>query len=136
KPSINAVGSMTLFLVGISVVVLIGIFPELRPLYKVVANGEVDTDQVGMGMAIMIVMIAVAGLTMLLFKASPEATLKGSIMRSGITAIIFIFGISWLGSSFFEGNKSLIVNGISGVVQHYPLAFAGGMFLLSTMLFS
>ena len=136
KPSINAVGSMTLFLVGISVVVLIGIFPKLRPLYEVVENGEVDTDQVGMGMAIMIVMIAVAGLTMLLFKASPEATLKGSIMRSGITAIISILGISWLGSSFFEGNKSHIVTGISGVVQHYPLAFAGGMFLLSTMLFS
>ena len=136
KPSINAVGSMTLFLVGISVVVLIGIFPKLRPLYEVVANGEVDTDQVEMGMAIMIVMIAVAGLTMLLFKASPEATLKGSIMRSGLTAIISILGISWLGSSFFEGNKSFIVSGISGVVQHYPLAFAGGMFLLSTMLFS
>jgi anaerobic C4-dicarboxylate transporter-like protein len=136
KPSISAVGSMTLFLVGLSVVVLIGIFPELRPLYEVVENGEVDTDQVGMGMAIMIVMIAVAGLTMLLFKASPEATLKGSIMRSGITAIISILGISWLGSSFFEGNKSHIVTGISAVVQHYPLAFAGGMFLLSTMLFS
>jgi anaerobic C4-dicarboxylate transporter len=89
-----------------------------------------------MGMAIMIVMIAVAGLTMILFKASPEATLKGTIMRSGLTAIISILGVSWLGSSFFEGNRNYIVAHVSSLVQLYPLAFAAGMFLLSTLLFS
>jgi anaerobic C4-dicarboxylate transporter DcuA len=57
-------------------------------------------------------------------------------MRSGLTAIISILGISWLGSSFFEGNRTAIVSSISSAVQVYPLAFAGGMFLLSTMLFS
>jgi anaerobic C4-dicarboxylate transporter DcuA len=89
-----------------------------------------------MGMAIMIVMIAIAGLIMVVFKASPEAALKGTIMRSGITAIICILGISWLGSSFFEGNRSFIVGGISSLLQAYPWTFAVGMFVLSTMLFS
>ena len=134
--SVNARGSTMLFLVGIIAVVLIGMFPNLRPAYEVVTNGTVDTDQVSMGMAIMIVMIAVAGLTMIFFKASPQETLNGTMMRSGITAIISILGISWLGSSFFEGNKSVIVNGISNIVQHYPLAFALGVFILSAMLLS
>jgi len=125
-----------LFLVGIVAVVLIGIFPGLRPTYQIVTDGGVDTDQVSMGLAIMIVMIAVAGLTMILFRASPEATLKGTIMRSGLTAIISILGISWLGASFFEGNRLEIVNGISSLVKLYPIAFAAGMFVLSTMLFS
>ena len=129
----RARGSMLLFLVGIIAVVLIGIFPNLRPAYEV-AGG--DTDQVNMGMAIMIVMIAIAGLIMIVFKASPEAALKGTIMRSGITAIICILGISWLGSSFFEGNRGYIVGGIESVVQVYPWTFAIGMFVLSTMLFS
>jgi anaerobic C4-dicarboxylate transporter DcuA len=84
----------------------------------------------------MIVMIAIAGLIMVVFKASPEAALKGTIMRSGITAIICILGISWLGSSFFEGNRSFIVGGISSLLQAYPWTFAVGMFVLSTMLFS
>jgi anaerobic C4-dicarboxylate transporter DcuA len=132
----KARGSMLLFLAGIVTVVLIGIFPALRPTYEVVGDGGVDTDQVSMGLAIMIVMIAVAGLTMVVFRASPEATLKGTIMRSGLTAIISIMGVSWLGSSFFEGNRFLIVSGISTLVKVYPLAFAAGMFLLSTMLFS
>jgi anaerobic C4-dicarboxylate transporter-like protein len=132
----NARGSMFLFLAGILAVVLIGIFPGLRPTYQVVGDGGVDTDQVSMGLAIMIIMIAVAGLTMILFRASPEATLKGTIMRSGLTAIISILGISWLGSSFFEGNRLAIVGTISNLVEVYPFAFAIGMFVLSTMLFS
>jgi anaerobic C4-dicarboxylate transporter DcuA len=132
----QARGSMLLFLAGIILVVLIGIFPQLRPVYEVNNTGFTDTDQVSMGTAIMIVMIAVAGLTMILFKASPEATLKGTIMRSGLTAIISILGVSWLGSSFFEGNKDYVVAQISDLVQLYPIAFAGGMFLLSTLLFS
>jgi len=136
KNLFRARGSMILFLLGIVAVVLIGIFPNLRPVYEVVTNGVPDTDQVNMGMAIMIVMLAIAGLIMILFKASPETALKGTIMRSGITAIICILGISWLGSSFFEGNRTYIVGGIENLLQVYPSTFAVGLFLLSTMLFS
>lgn len=133
----RARGSMMFFLLGIVLVVLIGIFPNLRPAYEVITEGVVtDTDQVSMGMAIMIVMIAIAGLIMVVFKASPEAALKGTIMRSGVTAIICILGISWLGSSFFEGNRTFIVGGIASVLEVYPWTFAIGMFVLSTMLFS
>jgi anaerobic C4-dicarboxylate transporter DcuA len=85
-----------------------------------------------MGMAIMIIMIAIAGLAMIVFKASPEATLKGSIMKSGVVALISILGVSWLGSSFFEGNRAFIVSGIAGMVR----SFAAGLFILSTLLFS
>ena len=87
---VNARGSMLLFLTGIVIVVLIGIFPNLRPFYEVANGSTTDFEQVNMGMAIMIVMIALAGLIMIFFKASPEATLKGTIMRSGLTAIISI----------------------------------------------
>jgi anaerobic C4-dicarboxylate transporter DcuA len=136
KELFNARGSTLLFLSGIIVVVLVGIFPNLRPVYEVVGSGAMETDQVSMGMAIMIIMLAIAGLTMILFKASPEATLKGTIMRSGMTAIISIIGVSWLGSSFFEGNRTFIVSGISDLIQLYPSAFAAGLFILSAMLFS
>jgi anaerobic C4-dicarboxylate transporter DcuA len=128
--------SAVLFLIGLVFVVLIGIFPEMRPAYEVVKDGFVDTDQVSMGNAIMIIMIAVAGLIMVFLRASPEQTINGTIMRSGLTAIISILGISWLGSSFFEGNRDSIVATISGIVQVYPAAFAIGMFILSFMLFS
>ena len=136
KELFNARGSMLLFLSGIVIVVLIGIFPSLRPVYQTIVAGVADTDQVSMGMAIMIVMIAIAGMTMIFFKASPDATIKGAIMRSGIVAMISIIGVSWLGSSFFEGNRTVIVDGVASLIRLYPWTFAIGLFVLSTMLFS
>jgi len=136
KELFNARGSTLLFLAGIAIVVLIGMFPRLRPVYETIEAGATQPDQVGMGMAIMIVMIAIAGLTMIVFKASPEAALKGTIMKSGVVAIISIIGVSWLGSSFFEGNRTFIVNGISHLIRLYPWAFAAGLLILSALLFS
>ena len=132
----NARGSTILFLAGIALVVLIGMFPQLRPTYTVVTDGGVDTDQVNMGLAIMIVMLTIAGLITIFFKASSEAMLKGSIMRSGVAAVISILGVAWLGSSFFEGNRGPIVAGISALVGDHPWAFGAGLFILSALLFS
>jgi len=135
KALYNARGSTVLFLAGMLAVVLIGVFPQLRPMYDAAGDGF-ETDQVGMGTAIMIVMIAISGLTMMCFGASPQAAVRGAVMRNGITAIISIIGVSWLGSSFFEGNRMAIVAGMSSLVQVHPWTFAIGLFVLSSLLFS
>ena len=124
------------FLAAIVVVVGIGLFPDLRPMYEKLVEGVTETGQVEMGRAIMIIMLAAAGLIMIFFKASPEAAVKGSIMKGGLVALISILGVSWLGSSFFEGNQSAIVGGISAAIKSYPWVFALGMFVLSVLLFS
>jgi anaerobic C4-dicarboxylate transporter DcuA len=84
----------------------------------------------------MVVMLAAAGINMLLFRASPVTTVKGSIMSAGMVALISIAGLGWLGSSFFEGNRHLIIGSISGVVQQHPWVFAIGLFALSILLAS
>jgi anaerobic C4-dicarboxylate transporter-like protein len=132
----NARGSTFLFLAAIVLVVLVGIFPALRPVYDVVSADGIETDQVAMGTAVMIVMIAVSGLMMVAFRAAPQEAVGGAMMRNGITAIICIVGVSWLGSSFFEGNRKTIVDVISSVVDSHPWTFAVGLFVLSSLLFS
>jgi anaerobic C4-dicarboxylate transporter DcuA len=132
----NARGSLALFLVAILVVVVLGIFPQLRPHYQVFAEGSVEMGQVETGQAIMIVMLAAAGLIMLLFKAKPDETVKNNIMRGGIVAVISILGVSWMGSSFFEGNRPEIVNGISEIIRQAPWVLALGLFVLSILLIS
>jgi anaerobic C4-dicarboxylate transporter DcuA len=128
----NARGSTLLFLVAIALVVVLGIFPELKPEHMLKGQPhQIDTAD-----AIMIVMLAVAGLTMILFQAGAEAAVKGSIMKGGVTAFISILGVSWLGSSLFEGNRAAIVGGISGLIQQAPWIFALGLFVLSILLMS
>jgi anaerobic C4-dicarboxylate transporter DcuA len=132
----KAIGSCLVFLAAIVAVVLIGLFPGLRPIYEKVVEGVTETGQVEMGRAVMIIMMAAAGLILVVFRADPEKAVKGSIMKGGLTAIICILGVSWMGSSFFEGNQTQIVNVISSVVRAQPWVYAAGLFALSILLFS
>ncbi len=132
----NAKGSSIVFFLAIIFVVIVGIFPDLRPTFTMITEKGAVNGQVDMGDAIMITMLAAAGFMMIFFKAKAAEAVSGSIMRGGIVAVISILGISWLGSSFFEGNRLEIVGAISGIVQQYPWFFAMGLFVLSILLFS
>lgn len=131
-----AVVACAVFVAAIAAVVLIGIFPDLRPIYEQAGEGVTETGQVEMGRATMIVMLAAAGLLLLLARSDPEKAIKGSVMKGGLTAVISILGVSWMGSSFFEGNRAAIVSAISATVETHPWVFAAGLFVLSLLLFS
>jgi anaerobic C4-dicarboxylate transporter DcuA len=132
KALLNARGSTLLFLGAIAFVVALGLFPDLKP--ETIIKGELK--ELDTAAAIMIVMLAVAGLCMVLFQASAETAVKGSIMKGGVTAFVSILGVSWLGASLFEGNRAAIVGGISEVIQQAPWVFAVGLFVLSILLMS
>ncbi len=132
----RAVGSCAVFLGAVGLVVILGLFPGLRPDYEIVSAGEALVGKAEMGELIMIIMLAAAGVITLAFKASPAAAIKGSLMRGGLVAIISILGVSWLGSSFFTANQDVIVGAISSAITSYPWMFAFGLFILSILLFS
>jgi anaerobic C4-dicarboxylate transporter DcuA len=132
----RARGSVIVFLLAAVLVVVLGLFPSLRPSYTVLSSGQESIETLDMAPAIMMLMLAAAGINMLIFKASATATVKGSIMNAGMIALISIAGLGWLGSSFFEGNRQFIIAGISGVVQQHPWVFAIGLFVLSILLSS
>jgi anaerobic C4-dicarboxylate transporter-like protein len=132
----RAKGSTIMFFSAILVVVFVGIFPQLRPTYELVVDGVLKEGQISMGNTIIVLMLATAGLMMLLFKADANKTVTGKTMKSGIIALISILGISWLGSSFYEANQIVIVDGIKGLISGHQWVFAFGLFALSILLFS
>jgi len=132
----RARGSVMVFLGAAVLVVVLGLFPSMRPSYSISASAQETVEQLEMAPAIMILMLAAAGINMIVFRASPVAALKGSIMNAGVVALISIAGLGWLGSSFFEGNRHLIIGTISGAIQQHPWIFAIGLFALSVLLAS
>jgi len=132
----RARGSVIVFLLAAVLVVVLGLFPSFRPTYAALRSGNESIEQLDMAPAIMILMLAAAGINMLVFGASAAETLKTSIMSAGMVAVISIAGLGWLGSSFFEGNKQLIVGSIAGAVLQHPWVFALGLFVLSILLAS
>ena len=132
----RAKGSVFFFFLAILVVVFVGMFPVLRPTWETVTDGVKQTGQIAMGNAIIIIMLATAGLIMVVFKSEAKKAIAGKTMKSGIVALISILGISWMGSSFFEGNRTVIVSGISSLIEGHEWLFAIGLFVLSILLFS
>jgi len=132
----RAKGSTIMFFTAIVIVVIVGMFPSLRPTYEVMVKGAVQSGQISMGNTIIILMLATAGLIMMLFKAPAGKTVASKTMKSGIVALISILGISWLGSSFYTANQDVIVGSISGMIEGHQWVFAIGLFTLSILLFS
>jgi anaerobic C4-dicarboxylate transporter DcuA len=116
------------FLLGVVLVVLFGIFPELRPSF----NGA----PLGMSTTIEILMMSIAALILLVGKADVRKAMQGNVFASGMNAMVSIFGVAWMGSTFFEGHYETILGSVEGVFTSYPLLFAIPLFLFSIMLFS
>ena len=120
--------AVLVFLLGVLLVVLFGSFPSLRPSF----NGT----PVSMNATIEMTMMSIAALILLVGKADVKVAVKGNVFAAGMVAMVSIFGVAWMGSTFFEGNKELILGSVAGVFTQYPVLFAIPLFVMSIMLFS
>ena len=120
------------FLLGVFLVVLFGSIPSLRPSYMV--DGEMQ--RLSMPHTIEILMMSIAALILIVGKAKVGDAVKGNIFGAGMNAMVSIFGIAWMGDTFFNGNIEFFKNGIADIVTQYPFLFAIALFFMSIMLFS
>ena len=117
--------SVLLFLLGAVMVVVMGAMPGLRPQFNGAAMSMAHTIE--------IIMLGVAALIVWLAKADVSEASRGDVFLAGMRAIIAIFGIAWLGDSFFGAHDALLKGSISELVQSAPWAFAIALFVLSVM---
>lgn len=128
----GAKASAFIFLAGVSLIVLAGIFPELRTVAGVGPQPVVMT----MPVSIAIVMLAVAALILTVTKAPVGEVPKCKTCQSGVTAIIGILGLAWLGDTFINANRDVIIGGLSDMATAAPWTFAIGLFVASMLLYS
>lgn len=119
--------SALIFLSGVVLVVLAGIFKELR---------TVDGVLVPMDRAIAIVMLTVAAVIVTVTKIPAAEVPKCKTCQSGVSAIIGILGLAWLGDTFMEANSEVIIGGLKSMATAAPWTFAIGLFVASMLLFS
>ncbi|QWV92163.1 anaerobic C4-dicarboxylate transporter [Geomonas oryzisoli] len=95
-----------------------------------------NKEKMGMPHVIEIVMLTIAALMLLLCKVKVSRVVEGSVFIAGIQAVIAIFGIAWMGDTFFQGNMELLSGSIKGMVTTAPWLFAFALFVLSILLYS
>lgn len=131
-PNPRAKYSVIGFLVAVVMIVIFGSVPSLRPSFMV--DGE--TVRMGMPETIEVVMMAMSTVILLVGKAKVQDAVKGSVFGAGMNAMVGIFGIAWMGDTFFNGNLAFFKEHIAGIVTQYPFLFAVALFFMSIMLFS
>jgi anaerobic C4-dicarboxylate transporter DcuA/anaerobic C4-dicarboxylate transporter DcuB len=116
----TAVRSAAIFLAGIGVIILLGLFESLRP---VVGTGE-DAARVSVSVTLQVVMGVVAAVIFVTCRPRAVEVPVQSVFAPGIVAAVALFGLAWLAGAFIAENNVLIVNALGHVVVDYPWTFA------------
>ena len=124
--------SVIIFLIGVFSIMLFGFIDALRPSFMI--DGKLQKME--MTHVIEIIMMTVAGLILIFTRIEVNKLIKGSVFLAGMQAVIAIFGIAWMGDTFFDGNTKFIEDNIENIVTHYPFLFAIALFVMSILLFS
>lgn len=119
--------AMWIFLGAIAVVALLGYFSDLRPAWEVKGKltpmDMVDTIQIFM---------LLAGSMILIFTGVDASKIgKNEIFRSGMIALVAVFGISWMAETMFSVHTPMIKNLLGGVVQQHPWTYAVMLLIVS-----
>jgi anaerobic C4-dicarboxylate transporter DcuA len=124
--------SALVFLAGVSMVVMAGIFPALRTLRSATGGTEV----IGMPFTIAMVMLGIAAVILLATGAPAAEIPRCKTCQSGVTALIGILGLAWLGDTFIAANEAAIIGGLSQMARSAPWTFSIGLFVASMLLYS
>ncbi len=132
NPNPRAKYSVLAFLLGVFLVVLFGSVPSLRPSFTI--DGKETT--LAMPECIEIIMMSIAALILIVGKADVKKAVTGNVFGAGMNAMVSIFGIAWMGDTFFNGNLEFFKSHIADIVTQYPFLFSVALFFMSIMLFS
>ena len=117
--------SVRIFLAAALLVVLMGAFKWLRPVF----GGE----HMGMAHTIEIVMLSAAALTILICKPDGNEITQGSVFHAGMRAVIAVFGVAWMGDTLMQAHLPELKAAVSSLVETAPWIFAFSLFVLSVL---
>lgn len=118
-----------MFFAGVVVVVLLGLFPDLRPSF------DVEGESVPIDMTTTIVLVMFTAAVGILFVGRPDVKTvpDQSVFKAGMVSAIALFGIAWLTATFIAAHEEFIVDTIGGWVNEYVFLFAIAVFLIAAL---
>ena len=117
------------FLGGVVLVVLFGLFPDLRPAFPV----EGEDVPIDMTTTIVLIMFTVGVAILFLGRPDVKTVPDQSVFKAGMISAIALFGIAWLTATFINAHEEYIVDTIGGWVNDYVFIFALAVFLIAAL---
>jgi anaerobic C4-dicarboxylate transporter DcuB len=121
--------SVAIFLGAVAAIVILGLFEDLRPTVA----GEDGLEPLSVTPIIQMVMLTAAALIVLLAKVKATDIPNTSIFRSGMVAMIALFGIAWMADTFIANNEDAIVSALGDLAERWPFMIAVAIFLVAAV---
>ncbi|AJC90455.1 anaerobic C4-dicarboxylate transporter [Campylobacter subantarcticus LMG 24377] len=119
--------AMWIFLGAIAIVAILGAFPELRPQF----TQKGTTKPMNMVATIQIFML-LAGAALIIFtKLDASKIAKNEIFKSGMIALVAVFGISWMADTMFAVHTPMMKESLGNIVIEHPWTYAIMLLLIS-----
>lgn len=128
----SALISVVIFILATIGIILFGSVESLRPSFQT-SEGTVTMQ---MSHIIEVLMLAAAGIILLVTRTDGMKAAQGSVFGAGMQAVVAIFGIAWMGDTFIAGNMAELKGSIESIVTDMPWLFGLALFVMSILLFS
>jgi anaerobic C4-dicarboxylate transporter DcuA len=130
--------AVLIFSVAILMIVIAGAFPELVPHFEAGAKTLAVNEKGSLTMVTIIgvVTLSASAAMMLITKTSAAEVTKMSLFTSMASAVVSVFGVVWMSSTFMGHNAVLIQDVLGGVVKEHPWTFSIAVFALGVLMFS
>lgn len=120
--------AMWIFLGAIAIVAILGAFPEFRPQFS---NTKGITKPMSMVATIQIFMLLAGSALIIFTKLDPSKIAKNEIFKSGMIALVAVFGISWMADTMFAVHTPMMKQALGDIVKEHPWTYALMLLLIS-----
>jgi anaerobic C4-dicarboxylate transporter DcuB len=122
--------SVAIFLAAVAAICLFGFVEGIRPTVAAEGGG---VEPMSVTPLIQMIMLTAAAL-MLIFAHVKAADIPStSIFKSGMVAMIALFGIAWMADTFIANNEDAIVQALGSMAENFPFMIAVAIFLVAAL---
>ena len=118
-----------IFFGAIALVVILGAFPELRPVFGAAGKAKA----LSMNLVIQMMMLSSGAIILIACKVKPQEIPNGTVFKAGMVAVISIFGVAWMADTFFDAHFAVLKSMLAGVVVSQPWTYALVLFIVSKL---
>jgi anaerobic C4-dicarboxylate transporter DcuB len=118
-----------IFLAAVALIVVFGLFPDLRPQIA----SEAGDSPVSMTVVIQMLMFTASAIMLLVAKPKVSEVPNASVFKAGITSAIALFGLAWLTDTFISAHEQQIVDTVGGWVNSAKFVFFFAVFLVCAL---
>jgi anaerobic C4-dicarboxylate transporter DcuA/anaerobic C4-dicarboxylate transporter DcuB len=120
--------SVAIFLAGVFAICLFGFVEGIRPTVAAEGGG---VEPMSVTPLIQMFMLTAAAL-ILVFAHVKAGDIPGTaIFKSGMVAMIALFGIAWMADTFIANNEDAIVQALGSLAKEWPFMIAVAIFLVA-----